>query len=338
MLNNLSIDDYEELSLEKNVISTPGFQRAFVSAATSNESKISIPGYVAVLDTDDFNDYLSFQGPWESGAEGLIKNHDNLAHLVETLIISTKPAEEKYPSTPIPSVPLRMALIGKRYSGKSSVAKFLAKKYNLAILEVDDLVKDAINQVDSQKKKTPDQQKKVAAPVKTTQTGQKVQMSMLEGQAPDDAFVVQLIIDAIREEPAEHTGGWLIVDFPKTKAQAQLLEHELTGYEDPKPAKKGEMKRPTKANPETLTANPKVSVPLGGRNRSLIASVENPLDAQNSAPVSGLDAVFLLDITNETSIKRGSGLSIDPVTGFTYHIEYSPPPVNSPVIHTLCCN
>ena len=34
-------------------------------------------------------------------------------------------------------------------------------------------------------------------------------------------------------------GGWLLIDFPQTEAQAALLEKQLSGYERPKEPKKG---------------------------------------------------------------------------------------------------
>jgi adenylate kinase family enzyme len=47
----------------------------------------------------------------------------------------------------------------------------------------------------------------------------------------DDEYQVSLIMAAIRKaSEANDSSGWLLVDFPRTRNQAQLLEKELTGY------------------------------------------------------------------------------------------------------------
>jgi adenylate kinase family enzyme len=150
------------------------------------------------------------------------------------------------------------------------------------------------------------------------QIGAKLQLALLEGQKLDDTLLVSLVIDAMGQEP-EKAGGIILVDFPRTKQQAQLFERELSGFEDPKPLKKGDLKR-TKDRERSTTA----------RNRSMILATENTDDGSNASPSSGLDAVFLLDVPTEVAISRAAGQLADSITGEKYHIEFHPPPSNSP--------
>jgi adenylate kinase family enzyme len=279
-----------------------------------------IPYEIRVLDTQELQDYVTFQGAWACADSKLIKN-DGLSNLIEELFQITLPPIEPYPVTIIPTVPLRIAITGKKYAGKSTLAKVLAEKYQLTILRIDDLVKDAIANADISVKKGKDKNssEKDKKPLSKQQIGAKLQLAMLEGQAPEDSLLVALVLEAMSQEP-ERPGGYLLVDFPKTRQQAQLLEREISGYEDPKPIKKGDLKR----------SKDKERATTGNRNRSMINPTENPQDNPVPQPISGLDAVFLLDVNNEVAFKRASGQLIDPISNQKYHIENNPPPVDAP--------
>jgi adenylate kinase family enzyme len=279
-----------------------------------------IPYEIRVLDTQELQDYISFQGSWACGDSALVKN-EGLSNLIEDLFQITLPPIEPYPVTIIPAVPLRIALTGKKYSGKSTLAKVLADKYQMTVLRIDDLVKEAIANADISVKKGKDKNssEKDKKPLSKQQIGAKLQLPMMEGQAPDDFLLVSLVLEAMSQEP-ERPGGYLLVDFPKTRQQAQLLEREISGYEDPKPIKKGDLKR----------AKDKERATTGNRNRSLINPAENPQDNPVPQPISGLDAVFLLDVKNEVAFKRASGQLIDPISNQKYHLENDPPPTDAP--------
>jgi hypothetical protein len=64
--------------------------------------------------------------------------------MVEDLFKLTLQPVEKYQVAQIPNVPLKLAMIGKKYSGKNSVAKAIASKFNLHIVRMDDLIKEAM--------------------------------------------------------------------------------------------------------------------------------------------------------------------------------------------------
>jgi hypothetical protein len=106
---------------------------------------------VLVLDAQEFCDYLEYEGLWKSTTEESVITNDRpvlqrneyLANMVEAVInITTTPPAPKQIAV-IPSVPLRISVIGKRYSGKNTISK-LAANYNMTILRLDELIKDAI--------------------------------------------------------------------------------------------------------------------------------------------------------------------------------------------------
>jgi hypothetical protein len=173
----------------------------------------------------------------------------------------------------------------------------------------------------SKKGKQTTENKKKDASVKQ-QIGTKLMAVLAEGQNPDDALLVSLLVDTLIQEP-EKSGGFIILDFPCTINQAQLLERELSGYEDPKPVKKGDLKR---TKDRQASSN--------HRNRSLIAGTDAAGDPIPVSPVSGLDGIFLMENSSKNSISRAVGRVIDPITGKNFHIEFNPPPITEPV-HTI---
>jgi adenylate kinase family enzyme len=58
---------------------------------------------------------------------------------------------------------------------------------------------------------------------------------MIEGNPSDDEAIVTAVAAAIRKCCGDQAIGapgnsWILVDFPRTRNQAQLLEKELSGY------------------------------------------------------------------------------------------------------------
>ena len=147
---------------------------------------------------------------------------------------------------------------------------------------------------------------------------------LVKGQPLDEAVIIPIMIHAIKEAndqvAKKEILGYVLDDFPRTRNQAQALEKELTGYEEPKVIKPGNLKRGLKP-------------PTKDRRKSIIAL--NPGgDAEALPPVtvpSCIDVVFLLQVPNATAIERASGRRLDPLTGMIYHLQHSPPPKTEPV-------
>lgn len=56
----------------------------------------------------------------------------------------TAPPTPPRPLPVLPAVPLKMALIGKRYSGKSTVAAKIAERFGLVVLSVDEIMEEVV--------------------------------------------------------------------------------------------------------------------------------------------------------------------------------------------------
>ncbi|KAI9311754.1 hypothetical protein BDR26DRAFT_1017305 [Obelidium mucronatum] len=275
---------------------------------------------IQLIDEEEFKHYIDGSGLWSTTSNAIKNGPLKNEHLGQV--------------PKLPTVPLRLILLGKRFAGKKSVAKQLAAYFGLAFLSLDVLTKDAISEAEALEASVsdPKQKKTIAA----GHIGTKLQQSMAGGNGPDDELLVNLVMESIKKHSAEDAPGWVLVDFPRNRYQAQLLEREISGYEDPKPVKPGTLKRtPTTKDKVAAPAIPPpvAAAAAAPKKKSLIAPADDKSDTKVPAAISGVDAVFLLDIDNETAVKRATGRRLDPVTGIEYHLELNPPPMNQPGVH-----
>jgi adenylate kinase family enzyme len=252
-------------------------------------------------------------------AEDAIKN-EYLGKIIDGLFkVSAAPERKTYVSKLEP-FPLKVILLGKPFSGKHTVAQTLVEHCGVKMVTVEDIFQAAIQA--AEKKETMPDEKGKPVPTTRAQLGAKAQEALLQGKPVDETVTVSLVADAIRTMNVSiandaQSKGWVLIDFPKTKVQAQALEKELSGYEDPKPAKLGNLKRGKESAGKD-------------RNRSLIASA-GAAQEQAAQPESIIDAIFVLDVENNNAIHRSAGRRLDPITGKVYHLEFNPPPADVPV-------
>lgn len=258
-----------------------------------------------------FFDYLNGEGSWTFPGESpkpII--NDLLGAVVSNILeIVFTPQEVVQEAAIIPNVPLKVCLIGKAFSGKSTLAKSIARTFSLTIIDPEVLVKDFM----SQQKEAVSGKNRTSAVLQNSAA----KSQLLDGASLDDEVIVNLVVSKIKSisTDSQSTGGWIALDFPRNRQQAQLFEKEISGYEDPKPIKPGNIKRTPKDKDKTP-------------RRSLIAPSDLKTDTKTPVAVSGVDIVVLLDIDNEVAVKRASGRRVDPITGISYHLEYNPPPEN----------
>lgn len=152
--------------------------------------------------------------------------------------------------------------------------------------------------------------------------GGKAQEALVKGLEISEEITGAIVADAIRTMNAKialdpsTAQGWVLVDYPKTRAQAALLERELSGYEEPKAQKLGNLKR----NQNSAKPN----------QRTLIAQPANGEQSAASMAESIIDAVFVLDVENAVAIRRAVGRRQDPITGRVFHLEFDPPSAEEP--------
>jgi adenylate kinase family enzyme len=145
----------------------------------------------------------------------------SLAQVIDDVLFLAVPPGKPYETLQLPPGQVKLCVLGKPFSGKSQLAAKLATDYKLAALEMDELIKDALKSHEGTKPNTP------KAPKESI--GVKLQQAMLEGKSPDDTILISLVTQAIKNvDPA--LSGWVLVDFPRNRKQALLLEKELTGW------------------------------------------------------------------------------------------------------------
>eukprot|EP01135_Chromosphaera_perkinsii_P000517 Nk52_evm11s106 gene=Nk52_evmTU11s106 len=304
-----------------------------------------------ILDNEDFEEYSECKGDWASSeGAGYIKDNQVLSFIVNRLQLITCPPEPPAPKPVFPAFPIRAAFIGKCFSGKSTIANMLINTFGLKVLSIDVLVKEAVmayniretedlNVLTSEatSKGTEDGRRVTMARRRSTMlmlkgedTGSNTEAelssraklgllchsSLVEGKEVEDEVLVKLMAEAIRNINCDHEqkGGWVMDDFPRTAAQAQALEKELTGY-DPTP-----------------TSNENDKKKKGGKTKAkkkgqLIKASDGSDEAKESGPLeSGIDLVVLFELSDEEAIKRSVGRKFDPISKKNYHTEYNRPP------------
>ena len=110
-------------------------------------------------------------------------------------------------------------------------------------------------------------------------------------------------------------GGFVLLGFPSTAAQARLLEQALSGFEPPKPPS-------TKS-----TGAPRLGKSKAGKDAKLsskIARAPTPPPQQGVYP-SAFHLVLRLEQENEVLLRRALGRRVDPLTNRAFHLDYAQP-------------
>ncbi|CAH2296490.1 sperm flagellar 2 isoform X4 [Pelobates cultripes] len=101
-----------------------------------------------ILDEKDYDEYKTMSGEWvppnDLGLKAPAPNNNILGHVVGRLLEIVHPPEAPTPPPVFPQFPIKGCVLGKLYSGKSTCLKRLAQAYSIQVLNVDDLVNEAI--------------------------------------------------------------------------------------------------------------------------------------------------------------------------------------------------
>ncbi|XP_026198060.1 sperm flagellar protein 2 isoform X2 [Anabas testudineus] len=259
-----------------------------------------------ILNNQDYDEYTSMVGEWvwpeEAGATNLTPaNNDILGHVVLRLRNIVHPPVME-PSTPsFPHFTLKACVLGKFCSGKTTCLTKIAEAHGIYVLSVDTLIKEALNAYQNGEEVTEEQVKKASDELFTSSTslkfesdtheesrdqkiilstramqGAAVEEQLRKGNTIPNELLMDIIVDAIRQVPAQ--SGWILDGFPADITQAYLLEKALGG-----------------------------SVDIGNDGKknkriNLAADPNQPKPPPPPTPV--LDLALLLDIPDESVVQR----------------------------------
>ncbi|XP_022100241.1 sperm flagellar protein 2-like isoform X2 [Acanthaster planci] len=103
----------------------------------------------ALLDEGDFLEYRNMVGEWQIPADcdikGPQKSNAILGHILARIFNIVSPPTPPPAAPEIPPFPVKACFLGKAFTGKSTVASKLAEDHGLAVLNIDELVRDAVD-------------------------------------------------------------------------------------------------------------------------------------------------------------------------------------------------
>ena len=306
------------------------------SPAEAVEEGAESEAVALTLDDAAVRDYLASRGEWEWPAG--VPENDPLGGIVYNLKLAIAPPAPKMPVPDLSALSCRVAITGAPFAGAELVAKAVAEAHSMALLDPQELVTKAIEAAKAAKAKPAGAQDEgegeegagtdvaesaeagtegAKAPRKSSVVealGAQVEEALLRGEEVSDKVVVGLVVNAMAEmaaaagasEDAEGESapqGFILSDFPRTEAQAVLLEKALTNLDLNEEA--------------SQRSRQSVIAPPGARG----------VPDEDRMLVSGLDAVVVLSVSDESvALRRALGGRLNPETGRTYHLEYDPPP------------
>jgi hypothetical protein len=155
LINKVSLETSVDVPIQNDCIN-PVSDVPILTEEEIPQQTDHLPLAVKLLDSSDLDDYLNYESVWKNALIAINEDQKDsknkmmtrknypLIALVDDLFQLTAPPVVIYKTTIFPSVPIRISIIGKKYSGKILVARTLAAKYDMAILSMDVLIKEAI--------------------------------------------------------------------------------------------------------------------------------------------------------------------------------------------------
>uniref|UniRef100_A0A8C2B9L0 Sperm flagellar 2 n=1 Tax=Cyprinus carpio TaxID=7962 RepID=A0A8C2B9L0_CYPCA len=208
-----------------------------------------------ILNNQDYNEYVAMKGEWvwhEEGESQAPPVNDILDHVLSRLQSLIVPLSVSTPPPLFPRFTIRACMLGKSYSGKTTCLAKISNGRSFCFI--------ILNQYWSLR----------------AQRGAAVEQALRTGKAVPDQLLVDIIVDAIRNIPAD--SGWILDGFPVDFTQAQMLEKALNRTESDQAETK------THSNSATDKNSPKDPPP----------------------PSPALDLVVLLDISDEQVLERAA--------------------------------
>ncbi|KAI2665003.1 Sperm flagellar protein 2 [Labeo rohita] len=246
-----------------------------------------------ILNNQDYNEYVAMKGEWvwrEEGESEAPPVNDILDHVLSRLQSMVVPPSVSTPPPVFPHFTIRACMLGKSYSGKTTCLTRISNALGILVLSANSLIQDALSAYQQEKQAVRPQPHKTSGLLEKgdeekwslrAQHGAAVEQALKTGKAVPDQLLIDIIVDAIRNIPAD--SGWILDGFPLDISQAQMLEKALNGTEPDQAETK------TQSNLATDKNTPKDPPP----------------------PPAALDLVVLLDLSDEQVLERAAHQAVD---------------------------
>ncbi|XP_036382781.1 sperm flagellar protein 2 [Megalops cyprinoides] len=234
-----------------------------------------------ILNNQDYDEYSRMTGEWAWPEEGQAKqpppNNNILGHVVRRLRDITNPPASDPPLPTFARFTLKACVLGKTFSGKTACLAKIARAHGVYILSTGTLIQEAVHAFQIGEETADEAGKE-------NKHGAAVEKILRKGQAIPDDLLVDIIVEAIRQVPAE--SGWILDGFPVNLTQAKLLEKALSG-----------------ADPD------KTDRQRDRRKSSLALDVNAPKEPPPPAPA--LDLALLLDVSDSLVLDRAAKQALE---------------------------
>ncbi|KAJ8604841.1 hypothetical protein CTAYLR_001056 [Chrysophaeum taylorii] len=308
-----------------------------------------------LLDSWDLDEYLTNAPPaWFSpelerverggGLNGIVGGEgaeDAPDHAIGEAVIEVRAAATDLRRSPPlalpPEFPLRICLVGRTYSGKSSQAARLAERFHLKVLSVSSLLEEAMETSEA------------AAlgrivvfeddeDAELRRLGRAARGVLRGGGAISDDMYAGLVAAGVARLARKNNNhdnnddarcdGWILDDFPETASQAAALEKALTGYD----AYEHAPSRWDFASP-LAQPRPKPEPKWPGSSPPLDDHDDDDEEEEKEFVTSGVDFVFILGTTVDDALRRALGRRVDSDEdgeNREYHLEWNQPDYDEP--------
>lgn len=275
-----------------------------------------------VLNDVTYAEYLDCRGQWalQDAEGGAVDPNPVLGSVVAQIDVDRNPPPEPfYP--PSFGFRTRVAIVGKPYSGKTTLARAFAEKHRLTVLEMDKLLSEAIElskapaeeaegagDADAEPAPVVDEEaaKKAERRVKRGELGRQADEQMSKGKPASDEVLVALAV--LAAEDADEGNGFVLDGFPVSAKQGQLLEKALVDLD-------------LERERLELEAQSLLAPPPDAKGKKAPKKTQKSVEPLRS----GMNLILRVDAPDEACIERVAGRRIDPITGKVYHVTLRPP-------------
>eukprot|EP00002_Diphylleia_rotans_P034746 TRINITY_DN7494_c0_g2_i1.p1 TRINITY_DN7494_c0_g2~~TRINITY_DN7494_c0_g2_i1.p1 ORF type:complete len:1562 (+),score=435.65 TRINITY_DN7494_c0_g2_i1:43-4728(+) len=266
-----------------------------------------------VPDPTEFEHYMNHRNEWI--VDDIKEPNQSLLSIVQEIEDVVNPPP-KLPDPPKPPpFPVKAMVVGKSFSGKTTVASHLAYEYVLERITLESLTAETLKIAEISDKGSPSTPELESHSPERIKVAQQFVKEMSGNSLTDQTLIAALYTKIQLIEADKSKGGWILDGIIQTAAQARLLERFLTGADSGDDKKKGKKAPKADAQPPAKAGAKKAKPVPGG-----------PPMAPTTPTISGFDMVIKVESSLEVALLRSKNRLRDPHTGIVYHSILNPAP------------